>query len=146
MGRATGAAVTAAAPEARVVGAAARKITPGMAPAEVNGELQRRRKDAAARSAARRSQTSVPPASSTPPAPAGPGTTSSTAPAAPAPTSSGAGLSMPMPAAAATGGGFLLGLSAWAVARVYLVGSKAHPGGGMPAVRQLLAAKFLNKV
>lgn len=138
--KAAGAAVTAAAPEAKAASMAARKITPGMSPKDVNGELQRRRKEAADRSAAKRSgaQTSGPPAASTPPLSADPGTTT---PAAPAPTSSGVGLSVPgsVSAAAGTGGGFLLGLFGWALGLAYL-------RGGAPEVRRLLAAKFLNKV
>jgi len=131
MGKVAGAALAAAAPEAAV----ARKIVPGMSGGQVNSELQRRRQEAAERSAARK--TSGPPASPSP-APAAPSTT---APAAPAPTSSGAGLSMPAPvsAAASTGGGVLLGVGAWAVGLAYL-------RGGLPEVRKFLAAKFLNQV
>lgn len=66
-----------------------------------------------------------------PPAPA-----PSSAPA-PAVTASG-GPSLPvMPAAAQTGSGFLLGLVAWAFGLAYL-------RGGIPEVRRLAAAKFLN--
>jgi hypothetical protein len=98
----------------------------------MTNELQRRRTAAAARTGA---QTSGPPAA-TASAPAGPSTT----PAAPAPTSSGAGLSMPgsVGAAANAGGGFLLGLFAWALGLAYL-------RGGPTEVKKLLAAKFLNK-
>lgn len=135
MGKAAGAAVTAAAPEAKAaqlagkaLGAARnrtpKKITPDMSPGQVNDELQARR---AARA-------SGPPTPS--PTPAAPSTT----PTAPAPTSSGAGLSVPAPvgAAAATGGGFLLGLFAWALGLAYLRGGSAE-------VKKLLTAKFLNK-
>lgn len=43
----------------------------------------------------------------------------------------------------ATGGGFLLGLMVWAVARAY-IGNPGQPSG-VDGVKRLLRAKFLNK-
>lgn len=126
MGRAARAAATVAAPEATV----ARKITPDMAPHEVNDELQRRRRARAA----------------------GPGPTGlpahvPTQTPRPAPTSSGAGPasgpslpSVNLPAPVQTGSGFLLGLTLWGwVVLPYLRGGPAE-------VRKTLAAKFFNKI
>jgi hypothetical protein len=57
----------------------------------------------------------------------------------PPPASPGGGFSVPaVPAAAQTGSGFLLGVLVWAGALAYL-------RGGLPEVRRLAAAKFLNR-
>jgi hypothetical protein len=104
MGRLAGAALTVAAPEAKaaskVAGAAGgggrgrRPITPGMSPADVNGELQSRRVNAKHEARDRRDAAAT-----------------------------AGGPSLPaMPAAAATGSGFLLGLFGWALGLAYLRG------------------------
>lgn len=94
-----------------------------------NAELQARRQDAAAAKTARDAAKADPAPAPTPP---GGGT--------PAPAPAAAPLfQMPKATAAHTGGGFVLGLIAWAVGLNYLQ-------GGMPQVRRLARAKFLNDV
>lgn len=127
MGRAAGAALKVAAPEATV----AKKITPGMAPGDVNNELQRRRQVAAIRK--RQRDRGLSEGQTTDEEPAAP----KPAPAAPPPASLGGGPSLPAPAQ--TGSGFLLGVFAWALGLAYLQ-------GGAPGVKKFMAAKFFNKV
>jgi hypothetical protein len=140
MGRLAGAALTVAAPEAKaaskVAGAAGgggrgrRPITPGMSPADVNGELQSRRVNAKHEARDRRDAAATA---------ADPAEQATPAPTVPPPASPGGGPSLPaMPAAAATGSGFLLGLFGWALGLAYL-------RGGAPEVKRFMAAKFLNQ-
>jgi len=126
MGRAAGAALTLAAPEARVASRAAhagrrrrapvpdpRVTAPGSAAARQREQIEQ----------IKAARTPKPPAPE-PAAPAAPSSASWSLPAA--------------PAAVGTGSGFLLGVFAWALGLAYLQ-------GGPAGVRKFLAAKFLNK-
>lgn len=112
----------------------AAKVAGGPEVAAAASSAQRQRQQIDAIKARRKPAATPPPAPAAPapdPSPASPGD----GPAAPAPSSS---TSFPV-AAGNAGGGFLLGVALWAVGLAYL---KHGPAG----VRQLLAAKFLNKV
>lgn len=101
----------------------------GLPPEEVTAELQRRRADAAKR----KTEPALPDVPDAPaPEPA------AKLPASPDP--GGPGLLSRIDAVEPvhTGSGFVLGVLAWAVAINYL-------RGGVPQVRQLLRAKFLNQ-
>lgn len=134
MGKAAGAVLTAAAPEARLASKAATagggRRSPVTDPrtSAPGSKAARQREDVERIKAAR-------PAEPTP-APAA-------APAAPPPSSLGGGLSLPsapapVSAAAATGSGFLLGVFVWAAGLAYL---KHGPAG----LKQFLGNKFLNR-
>lgn len=123
-----GKAAAVAAPEA----AAARRILPGDSPAKVNAELQRRRREATERAQQRRQAKQQQAQPATQPDDGGQDGEQG---GSSRPLSSR--LAAPMNATQ-TGGGFVLGLMAWAVARAYLT-------GGADGVKQLLRAKFLNQ-
>lgn len=130
MGKLASAALTVAAPEAKVASRTAsagrRRRAPLPDPrVTAPGSTAARQRQAVEDIKARR--------------PAEPAPAPQPEPTSPPPASPGGGPSLPvLPAAAQTGSGFLLGLFAWACGLAYL-------RGGAPEVKRFLAAKFFNK-